>query len=186
MNPAATRDHRRKIHYIDHALQKWLLIALVILEMLILCAAGAVLYFDLNAIVDANLYRVHLQGQPTMFAALLKESLQILAALVGINLIALLLADRIWVNYVNGILAGLSRLLLRSRDLDFGPDDDQARRHRVIERALAWRQTERERNREIRRHCAELERLAADPVHPAEFRATLLTLRASLPARKDP
>ena len=67
--------HQRKIHYIDHVLQKRLLVALVLLEIIIVSAAGALLYYRLNAIVEENLYRIHFDSQPSMLSVWLRESL---------------------------------------------------------------------------------------------------------------
>ena len=185
MNPINPRSllpgapHSRKIHYIDHVLQKWMLIALVVLEVIVLSAAGAILYWRLSQIVDDSVYRIHFDGQPSMFSVLLKESLWVLAGLVAANLLALFVADRIWVRYVRRILSSLRDLLTRSRGLDFRDDVDLPQQHKVVSLALDWRRHER----------ARLQRLhhAMEPVathlstNNNEFRTRLLVLREYLP-----
>jgi hypothetical protein len=141
--PRSAPLHQRRIHYIDFKLQKRLLIALVVMELVVLCIAGAILYYRLNAIVDENLYRVHIADQPSMFFILFTEALQIIGGLVAVNLAALLAADRIWAHYVRGIMDSLRHLLNKSRTLDFSPDDEDPLQHPVIELALAWRGKER-------------------------------------------
>lgn len=173
-------QHRRTIRYIDFRLQKRLLIALVALEWLMLCVAGAVLYYRLHAIVDENLYRIHIADQPPIFHILFTESMQIVAALVAINLLALLAADRIWAHYVTSIMSSLRRLFVRSQALDFGPDTESPLGHKVIELALAWRAKERERLATLHELAARAEAAAAaDEVE--EWRACLVAMRAQLP-----
>lgn len=177
------QTHHRRIHYIDHVLQKWMLIALVVLEVVVLSVAGAILYVRLNIIADESLYRIHFAGQPSMFSVLLKESLQVLGGLVAANLVALFVADRIWTHYVRGIVHALRGLLSRTRALDLRADADQlAPRHKVLALAQGWRLAERARHLALRESFAELERVAAQTsVAPDQLRACLLNLRGHLP-----
>ena len=127
-----SQPHQRKIKYIDHVLQKWLLIALVVLEVLVLSVAGAILHIRLNAIVDESLYRIHFSGQHSMYTNLLNESLRIIGGMIATNVLALFVADRIWTHYVRSILSPLRVLLTHTRELDFQPDPDVAQRHKVL------------------------------------------------------
>lgn len=181
-SPQAGQPHKRKIHYIDHDLQKWLVIALVVLEVIVLSVAGAILYARLNFVVDESLYRIHLTTETSMFSVLLKESLLILGGMVAANLLALFAADRIWARYVSAILASLREVLARTRDLDLQADMAVPAHHRVLARALAWRSAERARHLALRASLEAIEAAAADaPVSDDEFRARLLALRGHLP-----
>ena len=177
MPPSA--PHSRKIHYIDHVLQKWMLIALVTMEVLVFSAAGAVLYWRLGLVVENSLYRIHFGGQPSMFSILLKESLWVLAGLVAVNLLALFVADRIWVRYVRSIVLSLRGLLIKSRGLDFTPDADTVQRHKVVALALGWRRQERARLLALR----ESTEVVVDSSSATDdaFRASLLAMRGRLP-----
>ena len=177
-----SQPRQRKIHYIDQDLQKWLLIALVVLEVVILSVAGAVLYARLNIVVEESLYRIHFTSRPSMFSILLKESLPILAGMVVANLLALFVANRIWLRYVNGIVAALRDLLSRTRDLDLQADLGVPTRHPVLERALAWRSAERARHLALREALEIVEKAAANAaLSNNEFRACLLALCGHLP-----
>lgn len=186
MNTKTTQPgqpHVRKIKYIDHVLQKWLLIALVVLEIVVLSAAGAFLYVRLNAIVDASLYRIHFGGQPSMFSLLLSESLQIVGVLILVNMVALLVADRIWARYVSGILDTLRGLLARTQGFDLGADTGVPERHKIISLALQWRRAERARHLNLRQS---LDLLGAENATSVDaYRAGLLTFRNHLP-KVDP
>lgn len=171
--------HSRKIHYIDHVLQKWLLIALVALEVIVLSVAGGILYWKLSQVADEALYRIHFGQQPSLFSVLLKEAMWVLTGLVTVNLLALFMADRIWVRYVRSIVLSLRDLLAKSRELDFSEDTEMLRRHKVVTLALDWRHHERARLLMMRDliQAASTDTLATND----EFRDRLLVLRQHLP-----
>lgn len=174
-----SQPHQRKIKYIDHVLQKWLLIALVVLEVLVLSVAGAILHIRLNAIVDESLYRIHFSGQHSMYTNLLNESLRIIGGMIATNVLALFVADRIWTHYVRSILSPLRVLLTHTRELDFQPDPDVAQRHKVLTLALNWRGVERARHEALRDAIKQMEMRAS--ASDGEFRASLLAFQAHLP-----
>jgi len=181
-SPQPGQPHQRKIHYIDHVLQKWLLIALVVLEVIVVSVAGAILYIKLNTIVDESLYRIHFAGQPSIFTVLLKESLLILGGLVAVNLVALFIADRIWSHYVRNILLALRGLLSSTCDLDLRADVVVPQGHKVLALALAWRHAERAHHLALHDSLNALESVAMEPsASDGEFRARLLAVRRCLP-----
>lgn len=184
MSPTPSQPHERSTHYIDQALQKWFLVALVILEVPILAGAGAILYFRLNAVVEKSLYRVHLTGQPSMLSVLLKDSLKIVAGLITINLLALLLADRIWARHVRGILSALRKLLLSVRNLDLRAQavTEIVPRHEVLSVGLTWHRAERERHLTLHKSMIALNHMAEQAETSDEaFRAGLLAFCHELP-----
>lgn len=183
-SPNPAQPHQRNIQYIDQALQKWFLVALVTLEVLILAGAGAILYFRLDAAVEESLYRVHMAGQPSMLSVLLKESLQIVVGLIAINLIALFVADRIWARHVRGILSELRKLLSSVRDLDLREDTVTGilPRHEVLSVGLDWHRAERERHLALRESIAALDRMVEQTDTSGDaFRAGLLVFCHELP-----
>lgn len=173
--------HQRKVKYIDHVLQKWLLVALVFLELVVLSVAGAILHFRLDAIVEENLYRVHFEARDSMLSVLMVESAWIVGGMIAVNLLALFVADRIWVRYVNGICADLRRLLTNTRALDLRKDPDVLERHEVLSLAVAWRQAERARHLALHQS---IEHLATqNSADPQEYREALLAVRRHLPEK---
>ena len=179
IKPPPGLSHHRKIKYIDHVLQKWLLLALVVLEVIVLSVAGAILYVRLNGIIDDNLYRVHFGGQPSMFMVLLNQSLRIIGGMIAVNLLALFVADRIWVHYVRAILSELRRQFACVRALDFRDDQDVHPRHKVLALAQDWRRVEKER------HLAMLQSFdhmaSRSTTSTEELRADLQAFRSNLP-----
>ena len=139
MKPAP-RPHRRHIVLVDHVLQRWLLVALVVMEVVVVAGAIWVLYRALGAIVDANVYRIHFSGKVDVVALLMREGLRVLLCMLAVNVVALVIADRIWALYVNRILRNLDRLVSDSAQLNFCGQEPTAFQHAVLTEATAWRQ----------------------------------------------
>ncbi|MDP2369655.1 hypothetical protein [Rhodoferax sp.] len=133
------QPNKRHIVLVDHALQRSLLVALVVLEVLVVASAIAVLYQALANIADENLYRIHFSGELSVLSLLLREGLHVLAGMLAVNLLALIVADRVWAFYVNRILRNLDRLMSASEQLDFRSQAPSAFDHAVLAQAVAWR-----------------------------------------------
>ncbi len=185
--PAASGGrYRRRQHYIDRMLQKRLLIALILLEMLLLCGAGVLLYASLDAIVEENLYRVHFADQPSMFQVLFSEALPIIGGLVAANIVTLFVADRVWAGHVLKIMLNLRSLLLRTKMLDLYADPDVSHKHHVLDRALAWRSAERARHQALRALAERAQGLASSgDAALDEYRQCLQGMRRQLPPTRE-
>lgn len=145
----------RSRHYVDFVIQLWMLIALIVMEVLLVAAGVTYLYFSFNKILEAGLYRIHHTGHPSSLSQMLIESGMVIITMVVVNLIALIIADRIWVRYVRSILESFLDLGYRTIAFDLRPDDNPAiarRRahHRVIDLMVAWRDHEFKRATHIR------------------------------------
>ncbi len=157
-------QNRRHIHYVDHILQKWLLIALVILETTLTALAIWGVYWALGNLIDENMYRVHFSPDDNMLREFLIDSALILAGTGVVNLVALFLADRIWAVYVRSILRGLDRVMHAARQLDLMPQAGVKRTHAVLDQTLRWQRREALRLRRIRHSILHLpDRLPETP-----------------------
>ncbi|MGE5650390.1 MAG: hypothetical protein ACM34A_09345 [Bacillota bacterium] len=152
----ARQDERRRLHYIDHIIQKWLLVALVVLECALVGLAMWALYRSLGEIIDDNLYRVHLSDDMKVLPRFLAEGVRILLAVGAVNLLAIVLADRIWAVYVHGIIRRMDGIMHRARELDFSENYAVHHAHAVLEQAVSWRRAEAERLGRVRREVAAL------------------------------
>ena len=181
MTPPSPAFKRRTV-YVDGAVQKWLLIALVTLEVLLISGALWILYLQLNELLEANLYRSHFSDKPHIYPLLFKNALIGLGGLVVINIVVLWIADRLWSRHVNSILRPVFEMLRKVESLDFCEDAIPAASHRVIGLAYRWRKTERERLLKLR---AEIARLAVTDVSSAankeRIRAELVAICKLLP-----
>lgn len=157
MNTQITPHHKRKIHYIDAAVQNRLLFSFVLLEVLLIAAGMIVLYLDLKEVADENLFRIHLSANEPLSAVLFREAIQALAVLVALNVAALCLAQWLWSRYLDSILCPFSGLLSRTGDLDFTRDETCEQRHIVLAHAVAWREIERARCQGIRAELSKLD-----------------------------
>lgn len=155
-------DDRRRQHYIDHIIQKWLLLALVILECALIGLAMWALYRSLGEIIDDNMYRVHLSEDMKVLPRFLAEGIRILLAVGAVNLLAIVLADRIWAVYVQGIVRRLDGIMVRGEQLDFSENYAVHHSHAVLEQAVTWRRAEAERLGRARLDIAELPSMLPD------------------------
>lgn len=142
-------NERRHIHYVDHHIQKWLLVALVVMECALIALAMWALHGALSDLVEENMYRIHFSAQPDQLLRFLAEGVKILIGIGVVNLLALILADRIWAAYIGSILRKLDALIEDTQQLDF-TERAMTRTHDVLDQALAWRAVEAGRMRKLR------------------------------------
>ncbi len=170
---------RRRIHYVDEAIQKWMLAALVTIETTLSGAAVWLMHWRLSEVIEQNLYRVHVSVSVPLLSQLLQETYLLLAMFLMINLILLLAAQAIWARYVDCVLLDFSALIDRTRQLDF-TSDPQAVRHEVVDLAKSWRARERERLAGVRQQMSGLAALVAAGGDAGQARDTIGRLRRLL------
>lgn len=153
--------HRRRIRYIDRALQQWLIALLVIIEIVLVAGSIWLLYTRWNALVEASVFRVHFGDAPSLFKSMQQELEHVMLGWMGINLALLLLIEAFWSLRVRRIVGALRELLRRSTSLDFAADAKGPHQHPVLAAALAWREQERLRHVAIRAELQHLKSLAA-------------------------
>lgn len=175
--PPSHANRRRRLRIVDDVLQKWLLVALVVMESALVTAAIWFLYRALDAAVDENLYRVHFTGSVDMLTLLVREGLPVIGVLLLANLGALLVADRIWVCYVNNILAHLGALVGASAKLDLRPLAPPPTSHAVLDHAIQWREGEAHHLSQARAAIAALPQDLPPPGERAAAAAILARLR---------
>ena len=174
---------KRRIIYVDDKVQKGLLLALLALEILLVIGTLWVLYLQLGKVVDDNLYRVHLSNKPLIYPLLLKTPLIGLSGMVVINIVMLWVASRVWVRHVGLIVKPFMELMSKVEALDFSEDAAVHAPHKVVDLALAWRRTKRQRLLRLRMEIAKLDELGdlsgAEAQHRA--RAVLEEIRKLIP-----
>ncbi|GAB4348661.1 MAG: hypothetical protein Kow006_09580 [Gammaproteobacteria bacterium] len=145
----ANNEQRRR-HYIDYQIQRWMIVGLIALEVLLLGWAVLALYNGLSDAVNEQLYLIH--GRPASDRAplFIDLALEVLGAILLINVVALVIADLFWGQYVRWILRQYHQILARLTELDFRDPGDRSRSHRLIELLESWRVREEEVWREIR------------------------------------
>lgn len=149
MKPISVQDRRTTL-YVDHAVQKWLLAALVILECVLTGLAIWGLYLILGDLIERDLYRVHFSPDDDILRDFAFEGAKILIATGVVNITAIILADRIWAVYVRSIVRALDKVMFAARNLDLMQRKDVKRTHALLDRVLRWQRSESLRLRRIR------------------------------------
>lgn len=187
MNAQPATSNKRHIIYVDHAIQKWLLVVLIGLEVVLISGTLWMLYLQLTTVVDTHLYRAHAAAKPDIYP-LLKTGLVGLSWLIVLNVVSLWIADRVWGRHINSILQPFTKLVSHMEQLDFSDAalaevNLPANPHAVIALTRAWHHAEQERLRAIRAAIARLElpEDIATPEATARTRTALETIRNLLP-----
>lgn len=179
-HPEATPAPERL--YVDFKIQMRLLITLLLLEATLTVGSIAYLYFRFKAIIEDNLYRMH-YAVGDLSPLLLNEAGEVLFVMLLINLVCLLVADRVWVRYVQRVLQTFTHLAAKVADMDFRPDLESSDQHAALDLMLAWRQKERGRVTAVAALLQQLD-LSGDfttPQTQAHLQGLLHTLRLLLP-----
>jgi len=130
---------------------------MVVLEVALVAASTWLAYWHLNDMIEESLYRVHLEENGLTLKRLMEEALAVLGLFTVVNVIALMLAAAIWSRHENHVLQDLSRLIAKTRALDFSSDAQSRQQPGVLALAAAWRDRERARFTAIREQVMKLE-----------------------------
>jgi hypothetical protein len=172
--------YRRHIFYVDGAIQRPLLVAMVVLEIALLATATWIAYQHLNVMIDESLYRVHITDTGPIWKRLAKEGAWMLGVFAAINLLALMIAEWIWSRRENLITQSFSQFTLKTSRLDFSMDMPIERPHRIQTLTLSWRARERERFLAICREAEQVRDLAASDAQTNEILDSLKSLKRHL------
>ena len=176
-SPTAGATYRRHIKYVDSAVQRPLMAALIALEVLLVIAATLLAYWHLNNQVDESLYRVHITHTGPVWRKLLGQGFWLLGVFAAINLLALAVADALWSRRENAVIADFGAIIAKTQVLDFSADNTTGDHHAVIDLAHNWRNHERKRFTAVREQVAKLEALAASGGSTQEAQQALDSLK---------
>lgn len=173
---------KRRIIYVDASVQKWLLVALVMLEILLISGALWLLYVQMINTIEANLYRAHAVAKPDIYS-LMRVALIGLGGLLIINIAVLWMVDRLWARQLATIIKPLMAMVSKVEMLDFSADAPVTRQHEVVNLAHTWRNTERQRLLNLRAAINQLDVSSEAPTaaQQGQMRATLEAIRKLLP-----
>lgn len=173
-------SYRRRLHYVDSSIQRSLLIAMVALEVSLVAASIGFAYWRMLQLIDESMYRMHLvQAGPTwmLFAG---EAFWVLGLFAVINILALMIAAKIWSRHENLVLQDFTTLIAKSRELDFSSDADTRRQHEVLALAVTWRAQERIRFAAIRDQVSKLEGAMSAEESPRDMQISVESLNKLL------
>ena len=184
MNAIPQSNSIKRRMYVDDKVQKGLLLALLALEIMLVIGTLWVLYLQLGKVVDNHLYRVHPSNKSLLYPLLLKTPLIGLSGMVVINIVMLWVASRVWIRHVSSIVKPFMELMSKVEALDFSEDAAVHAPHKVVDLALAWRHTKRQRLLRLRREIAKLDELGdlSGAEAPRRARASLEEILKLLPS----
>ncbi len=154
---AQSNGERRRRLYVDDRIQGRLIAALLSLEIILFSAAMWYVYYDLNLLIEEQMYRIHMEPQEDGLPFLLMELLIITPCIIVANIIAVLVINRIWANYVSQIVNPLKVILSAVDKLDLRDRPDINTNHEVLEKAQVWLREEHRRCRKIQQPATKLD-----------------------------
>ena len=150
---------RRRRYYTDLKVQGYLLVGLIAVEVVLVSAVLYVLYNDINAVIEAHLFRIHAPEQgawPELFRVLGV----VLGLFLGLNLLLMLLIHLWWGRYIKKTVRQFSVVLERLLNFDFATSGDEIRKqHPAAELIELWYEKEKARNLRIAQLLQRLEAL---------------------------
>ncbi len=153
---------------------------MVALEAALVVALTWLAYWRLIHLIDESMYRMQIaQTGPTLMR-LAEEGFAVLGLFAVVNVIALAVAAGIWSYHENIVLQDFTRLIGKTRELDFSSDAETRRQHEVLALALAWRARERTRFAAIHDQVAKLEAAVAAEGSRQHTRTSLESLNKLL------
>jgi hypothetical protein len=170
---------RRRTRYIDRRLQRWPILALVLLQAALVGGSVWLMQGRLQGAIEDSLYRGHLGTAAPLLDQLLREALPLLGIFVVVNLLLVTAIELAWRRRVRLLLRDFLLLIGKTRALDFTPDPPTRPGHELLELAVRYRETERDRLAAIFTGINRLDDAArvAAPA-PDQLRQTLEALKA--------
>jgi hypothetical protein len=142
-------QHQRRRYFIDRIVQGRLVISLILLELLIFGTAMWFVYTDLQHHIDTNLYRVH-QVQLDSLPVLINSLMHIIPWIILVNVLAIIIVDKIWAGYVRKIVFELEKIFFDLKNLNIKQPVKINGEHEVITQAKNYLFNEYQRNQSIR------------------------------------
>jgi hypothetical protein len=171
-------SERRRQYYTDRKIQGYLLMALVVIESLLLVGMLYLLYSEINAVIDAHLFRIHPPHEGAW-----PDLLHVLARVVGlflvVNVLVLIAMHLVWSRYIRNTVRHFSMVLEKLVKQDFAPlNESNLRIHPVARLAELWFEKERAREQRLirlRQRLSEPDDLGSDELVRviAEYRGLL-------------
>jgi|GEM_PF-1476441 len=142
--------HQRRIHYVDESIQKWLLVGLVVMEVALAAGLAWLMYRHLSAVVEENLYVIHMAKAKPLATELLHAALRLFGLFVAANVVALVLVNVLWGRYVASILKQFRVLMGKTAQLDFSADPALHNHHQLLDLTEQQRTQDRTRLSAVR------------------------------------
>ena len=136
-------ENRRKIKYVDKNIQGYLMMLLIILDVTMVIAAMLYLYFSFNSIFEESIYLIHQSAHKPFYIKFIFEMVKVVVVMSLINVIALFIANRIWINYIKKIINYLNSTMncVKHLSVKFPPANDVPT-HDLSDQIARWQRHE--------------------------------------------
>jgi len=154
--PRLEPEGQRSSSYVDGRIQGRLVAAILLFEVLLITAGMLFLYYDLNQVIEDQLFRVHpgrQEGQPI----LVQHLMLVIPAIVAANVMLVALIEWLWSGYISKIIWPLRHALEAFAMLDFRHRPAPVVQHEVLDKTGDWIQDERLRCAQLRQLVEELD-----------------------------
>lgn len=135
------KANKRHIHYINPELQNRLIIGLLLFEVLLISLCIAILYSNLNELIDANIYRAHI-NKGVDFELFVIELLKVLFGFLIANTILASIIVYFWKIHINSIIEPLSNTIDSIGRLEFNKTSEKTNDQLVLQIAQRWNNIE--------------------------------------------
>lgn len=177
--PGQEQAGRRRCSYIDGRIQGWLVAAIVLFEMLLILIGMLFLYYDLNHLIESQVFLVHPAGQEGS-SVLVKHLIMVVAVIIVANIVLVALIEYVWSGYIAKIIWPLRQALQAVISLDLRNRPAPAvLQHEVLEKAGEWFRCERLRYFQLRQLAQKLD----VGMEASEAKTLLSKMRLCLPER---
>lgn len=166
----------RRRHYVDYQIQRSMIVSLVVLEVALLFWALLALYYGFSQAVSEHLYLIHGQAAQNDDSVFLALVLRVLGGLLLANIVALIVADFVWDQYVRWILRDFHKALRSTMSLNFRERGFREGAHQIIDLLESWRVKEQTVWREIQRLVDQIRVARESNLDPAHVKARINTL----------
>ena len=178
--PRLEPEGQRRSSYVDSRIQGRLVAAILLFEVLLIAAGMLFLYYDLNQVIEDQLFRIH-PGRQEGPSVLMTHLMVVIPAIVAANIMLVALIEWVWSDYISKIIWPLRHALQAVTLLDLRYRPAPVVEHEVLDKAGDWIQVERLRCAQLRQLVEELD--AGMDVSDAN--RLLDEMRRCLPDRPD-
>lgn len=140
---------RRRQYYTDQKIQGYLLVALIAIEVGLVCMLLVFLYTDINSLIEQQIYRIHGNESGT-WPQIFKLVVSSMSVFLVINIVLLYFAHKVWSRYIKVNISEFSSVLDRIIQRDFTSTPVATTgRHKMMKLARQWFNKEQQRGVEI-------------------------------------
>lgn len=142
-------NNQRHQHYINPAVQKRLMISLMLAELVLISLMLFWLYIDLDALIENNMFKIHIQSTLSAEFIIIRLTKAAIVLLIVNGLVASVIVWY-WKSHIKQIISPLDEASNSIRQLDFTATPHISIPHETGDIAMQWFQREKKHLMQIR------------------------------------